>query len=270
MNEFIKKLMTEEEFNSVCIVDREAIEKEANFAEDMLSWPLVIRNHNLTEDTLRKFVDRLDWYRVSQYKNLTLEFINEFKDKLDWDELSRYHVFSEDQLIWYVDRIDWDLAPTFQPNVNEKVIEAVLNSSKKDELNWHGALCKVKFSEQFLKKYCDDIVKANKWEIVSYYQKLSEDFMEKFADTLNWNYLSQKQVMSRDFMIKHFDKINTAWAKKFQKNWDDNIEKDVEAYKILCNTDHKTIEQNFMSELKNLMEKYGYEMNTLKQLIINN
>lgn len=266
MNEFVKKLMTEEEFNSVYAMDRMAIEKEADFAKDAVSWTLIIRYCNLTEGTLRKFTDRLDWREVSQYKYLSNDFINEFKDKLDWHELSQYHQFSENQLIKYVDRIDWDRAPTYQPKVDEEVIEAVLNSPKKDELNWHGALVKVKFSEQFLEKHYDDIVKANKWELVAYFQDLSEKFMEKFADTLNWNYLSQKQHLSRNFMVKHFDKLNKFWLKQYQKNWDENIEKD---YELTKNSNAWLNDQNFLTDLRALLTKYGYDYNTVMQNVYN-
>ena len=268
MNEFIKNLMTEEEFNTVFPMDKMSIEKQAVLAKEAFNWTLAIRYGGLTEDTLRKFVDRLNWQEVSiSQKNMSPEFIEEFKDKLDWFELSQHHQFSENQLIWYVDRIDWDKAPTFQKKANEEVIEAVLNSPKKNELNWHGALCKIKFSEQFLEKHCDDIVKANKWEIVSYYQSLSEKFMEKFADKLNWNYISQKQVMSREFMIKHFDKINTTWAKQYQKNWDDEIVKDAETYKFIHAEDPKTIEEDFLKDLRNLIKKYGYDVTKFRELV---
>lgn len=50
---------------------------------------------------------------------------------------------------------------------------------------------------------------------------LSENFMEKFKDSLNWMYLTQYQKMSLDFLIKHNDKILVSWLeenKKINKN----------------------------------------------------
>jgi hypothetical protein len=50
---------------------------------------------------------------------------------------------------------------------------------------------------------------------------LSENFMEKFKDSLNWMYLTQYQKMSLDFLIKHNDKIVVSWLeenKKINKN----------------------------------------------------
>ena len=265
MNEFIKKLMTQEEFNSIAVMDRMAIERESILAKDALTWTLIIRYCNLTEDTLRQFADRLDWHEVSVVgKYLTKQFIEDFKDKLDWSELSQYHMFTKEQLLQYIDYIDWDRAPTFQPAIDEEVIDAVMASSKKDEFNWHGALVKVKMSETFLEKYA---VKANKWEIVSYYQNLSEKFMEKFADKLNWNYISQKQHLSRKFMVKHFDKLNALWLKKFQKNWDDDIEKEYEFYKAENNW---MKDQNLLNEVKVAFAKHGYDFDIFSKFFTNN
>lgn len=263
MNEFIKKLMTEEEFNSLNSLERMAIEAEARKANGYLDWHILTRYGNFTEDTVRKFADRIDWNEVSHYKHIREAFIEEFKDKLNWQELTQYHRFNKDQLLQYIDYIDWDRAPTFQPAIDEDVIDVVMASSKKDEFNWHGALVNIPMSETFLEKYA---VKANKWEIVSYYQDLSEKFMEKFADKLNWNYISQKQHLSRNFMVKHFDKLNKFWLKQYQKNWDDNIEKD---YKLSKDSNAWLNDQNFLTDLRALLTKYGYDYNTVMQNVYN-
>lgn len=258
--------MTEEEFNDLLEPTRMALEGEARKAEDynILSWSHIIRYCNLPDPVLRKFADRLDWFEVSQRHHLGADFVEEFKDKFDWSELTQYHRFNKDQLLQYIDRIDWDRAPTYQPDIDEEVIDAVMASSKKDEFNWHGALVNIPMSETFLEKYAD---KANKWEIVSYYQDLSEKFMEKFVDKLNWNYISQKQHLSRNFMVKYFDKLNTLWLKKFQKNWDDDIEKEYEFNKAKNNW---MKDQNFLNEVKVAFIKHGYDFDIFSKFFTNN
>lgn len=260
MNKFMKNLMTEEEFNSVNSMDREVLERQADVYKEDFNWRYACRYCNLTEDTLRKFADRVDWFEVSaNCKFLPTKFIESFKTKLDWRELSQHYPFSKSMLIQYVDYIDWDCAPTFQKSVDEEVIDTVLASSKKDELNWHSVAVLIKLSEKALEKYADYITKAQKWDIVSYYQDLSEKFILKYADKLNWNYISQKQHLSREFMVKHFDKINPTWAKQYQKNWDEDIEKEYNFFKTMNNP-------NFLTELKAVFTKYGYDYNIFNAL----
>ena len=254
----MKNLMTEEEFNSLYLVEQNAISNEVKRFEGYgnPSWINIVRHCNLSESTLRKFVDRFGkdaWIEVSCHP-LSEKFIDDFKQKLEWADVSQYTIFTKEQLIKYIDYIDWDRAPIYQKNVDEEVIDAVMASPKKDEFSWHGALVNVKMSEAFIEKYADEITKADKWEIVSWYQTLSEEFIEKYKDKLDWNYISQKQQMNRNFMIKHYDKINPVWCKRYQKNWDEEIEKEYNFIKTMNNP-------NFLTELKAVFTKYGYDYN---------
>lgn len=194
-----------------------------------------------------------NWMKIS-CQPLSEEFIDKHKDKLEWADVSQFTIFTKEQLLKYVNYIDWDRAPVYQKNVDEEVIDIVMASSKKNEFSWHGALVHVKMSEAFIEKYADEITKANKWDIVSYYQTLSEKFIEKYADKLNWNYISQKQNLSREFMVKHYDKLNPTWLKQYQKNWDEEIEKEYNFFKTMNNP-------NFLTELKAVFTKYGYDYN---------
>lgn len=265
MNEYIAKLMTEEEFNSLSKKEKNAIEKFSNLYKSTFDWLYLTNHGELTEDSIRKFADRVNWDIISERKNLTDKFIEDFKDKLNWVSFTRYQKFNKEQLIKYVNYINWDMAPVYQPLMDEEIIDVVMASPKKDELNWHGVAVMIKMSEQFIEKYADAITKANKWELISYYQTLSEEFMERHADILNWNYLCQKQNFSREFMVKHFDKLNTMWAKKYQKNWDDNIEKDYERYKL--NIDPENKNKRFLIELKELMDRYEYDKKDIEKLL---
>lgn len=219
------------DWENLCNSERENLTMDfIETFKDFVSWRIVTRYCNLSEDFMRKYADKVDWVEASSYKTLSPEFVEEFKDKFDWSDLSQHCQMSKEQLLKYVDRIDWDRAPTYQPKIDEEVIEAVLKSSKKDEFNWHGALVKVKMSEEFIEKHAADIDKANKWELVSYYQKLSPEFMDKYTDKMNWNYISQKQTLSEDFIRSHQNKLNPTWLLKFQ-NLSEAMKKEIGKWK---------------------------------------
>ena len=78
MNKFIKKLMTEEEFNSIAVMDRMAIETEARKANSYLDWHILTRYANFREDTIRQLADKVDWTEVSRYPHIREAFIEEF------------------------------------------------------------------------------------------------------------------------------------------------------------------------------------------------
>src|SRR5574343_1752697 len=61
-----------------------------------------------------------------------------------------------------------------------------------------------KLSEEFIEKYSDKI----NWHHISEFQKLSEKFIEKHCNKVNWWYISQYQKLSEEFIEKHFDNVD--------------------------------------------------------------
>ena len=55
------------------------------------------------------------------------------------------------------------------------------------------------------------------WINISYYQELSEDFIEKHKDRVNWNYISYCQKLSEDFIEKHMDRVDWDYISSRQK-----------------------------------------------------
>ena len=55
--------------------------------------------------------------------------------------------------------------------------------SELDNINWKKISQYEKLSEEFIEKFKD---KVNFWRI-SQYQKLSEEFIQKFQDKVNWH-----------------------------------------------------------------------------------
>ena len=46
------------------------------------------------------------------------------------------------------------------------------------------------------------------WNIISKFQKLSEDFIKEFKEIVNWNNISWKQKLSEDFIYDFQDKLD--------------------------------------------------------------
>jgi hypothetical protein len=65
------------------------------------------------------------------------------------------------------------------------------------------------------KKYPEEELEGNinlfneqDWNYISYYQDLSEDFIEKHLDEVDWDNISFNQKLSESFIKKHINKIN--------------------------------------------------------------
>ena len=66
-------------------------------------------------------------------------------------------------------------------------------------ISWHQ-----KLTEAFIEKYQDQI----NWRSISCYQKLSESFIEKFQNKVEWVYISHFQKLSESFKKKWKHKLN--------------------------------------------------------------
>jgi hypothetical protein len=74
-----------------------------------------------------------------------------------------------------------------------------------------------KLSEDFIEKYQDKV----DWESIPFFQELSEEFIKKFQDNVDWYYISECQKLSEDFVLNNFSKINIR-ALKENKYFDFN------------------------------------------------
>lgn len=46
------------------------------------------------------------------------------------------------------------------------------------------------------------------WSIISEHKKLTEDFIEKFADMVDWTRISEHQILSESFIERFADRVN--------------------------------------------------------------
>ena len=85
--------------------------------------------------------------------------------------------------------------------------------SKPNVLNWYYISEYQKLSEEFIEKFQDKV----DWYCISVYQKLSEEFITKFQYKVHWSYISQFQKLSEEFIEKFQDKLNWTYISKYQK-----------------------------------------------------
>jgi hypothetical protein len=87
-----------------------------------------------------------------------------------------------------------------------------------------------KLSEQFIEKYSDKVY----WNYISTYQNLSEEFIEKYSDKLIWLYISKYQVLSENFIRKHIGQIDINWLmynKNISEEFKNKIKKEISLLK---------------------------------------
>jgi hypothetical protein len=86
-----------------------------------------------------------------------------------------------------------------------------------------------KCSEKELEKNID-LFNQIEWNIISYSQKLSESFIEKYSHKLDWGWISIYQELSEKFIMKHLDKISVFWLME-NKKISNNIKKEIKTLK---------------------------------------
>ena len=90
-----------------------------------------------------------------------------------------------------------------------------------ENLDWSYISESQKLSEEFIERFADKV----EWYYISSYQKLSEEFIEKFADKVDWYYISFYQKLSEDFIEKFADKVDWYNISSYQKLSEEFIEK---------------------------------------------
>ena len=61
------------------------------------------------------------------------------------------------------------------------------------------------------------------WWKISYFPKLSEDFIRKFQDNVCWYFISVRQVLSEDFIREFQDKVVWTCISQYQELSEDFI-----------------------------------------------
>lgn len=146
----------------------------------------LIKHYNM-ECLIEDFAARADWFYVSQYRYLSEDFIREFQDRVSWAAISSKQKLSENFLREFQNKVFWFLFFYCQ-DYSDKIIEEFINGEIIDTscFNWAGfwdAICiKNSFSDEFLEKYKDSVC----WNNISYHRKLSLRIAKKYHNKISY------------------------------------------------------------------------------------
>ncbi len=72
--------------------------------------------------------------------------------------------------------------------------------------------------EKDVNKNVNLLIKKDCWIFISMYQKLSEEFIEKYKDKVDWCWISLHQKLSEKFIEKYQDKVWVVFDFQTSKN----------------------------------------------------
>lgn len=213
---------------------------EEKFIEEMKRFPnnvgYIINQYAFPEWLMEKYSEKLDWEAISKYQIFSENFAHKFSYRLNlFEATSKNNDFdfvttrwSDNFLRKFYKYLNWfylwgnrseeflrEFIPLATPlggvswgkilRGNNNLREAFLGEFIKVlDVN---ALCKYqKLSEEFLEKYAVYLP----WAIISRYQDhLSEKFIENHSDNMDWHCVAlyQKNI-SEYFLLKHKDKFH--------------------------------------------------------------
>ena len=156
-------------------------------------------------------------------------------------------------------------------NTIEELLE-VLGLTNENQINWHWISMYQKLSENFIEKYKNKV----NWISISMHQKLSEDFIEKHKDAVNWCWISTNQKLSEYFIEKYKDKVDWYCISKYQKLSENFIEKHADKVNWGFISKYQNLSENFIEKYKDnfyicaIKDSWHYKSTEFKkQAVIN-
>ncbi len=113
-------------------------------------------------------------------------------------------------------------------------------------INWNSISRYQKLSEEFIEKFQDKV----KWKVVLRYQELSEEFIEKFQNKVNWYWISIYQKLTEKFIEKFQDKINWKFISRHQKLSEEFIEKFQDKVDWTAISKHQKLSEEFIEKFR--------------------
>lgn len=141
---------------------------------------------------------------------------------------------------------------------NIEELEDYISSNELTSKNWHDISYHQKLTESFIEKYEDMIY----WGGVSYYQTISEGFIEKYKDKIYWGGISCNQKLSEGFIERFKDKVHWASILVHQKLSYDFLERNLYLYSLYLKEIDVSINKDIILELQNKY-KNKYEVDKL-------
>lgn len=196
-----------------------------------ISWDLISRDCELSNQDLEKYDDFLNWDVISKYQDITL---------FDFDK--------------YGEKINWHIA-LVENNLSIETI--ILNTKYFDECSWDVISKKYRLSSLFIRKFHQFL----NWNLVSKYQRLSSSIIEEFASKLNWYLISKYQDISNLNSEIYEEFALPDIARKFQNSknrlFSSNDDQISLSEKILLQNDNN--EQKIKIVLEHIIKHFGMQ-----------
>lgn len=129
--------------------------------------------------------ERLNWVFISREYDIDLDFIDKYKDKLSWGALSSRFANDDKFVDRFVKYVDFDVIQSFR-RIDESFIYKYAN-----HINWFRVDPNT-LSVDTVRKYRDLI----RWEYVSVYANLTDEFIIEFQNELYWTSLRERRDLS--------------------------------------------------------------------------
>lgn len=144
----------------------------------------------------------INWSFVSRHIELPEYFIRRYSKKVNWTNICRYQKLSEDFLVEFYEKLDWDYVWRYQ-NINESAISVLIDLDTVSSYKWENISHYQKLSEDFIRMYSDKL----DWEDICIYQKLSESFIDEFSHKVRWDAVYKYQNISGSFINDHYEQF---------------------------------------------------------------
>ena len=162
------------------------------------------------EDFVRQYIDFIDisFSFAAQVCKVSKNFIRQFANKWNDNDLF-YSVEPKDAPQFSYKCKDWLRMEVFLGDFDQQFLDRY-----KEEILWTELLQQKEFSIQFLEKNVDYFTVLDRenpnwqlWRSISYYQNLTDQFIQKYEDYLDWEMISCSQALSENIMLKYMDKL---------------------------------------------------------------
>lgn len=193
---------------------------------DKVNWVNFFRYHSAVfkqaslqerEDFIRQYQEQLGFQLsfAAQVCQVSIDFVRQHIDF--WVDNDLFYSIKTDHAEEFIDRVqDWERMFPFLLNFDQKFLERY-----RQNIDWKDLLEEKQFSDQFLNRNLDYFLWLNKkdkglciWKTLSYFQHLSDDFIQKYKNKLDWGLMSASQPFSENIMLKYMDKID--WEETVQ------------------------------------------------------
>ena len=179
----------------------------------LLNLPLILKNQQLGEDTLRTMIENkyistdTDFLMMIQTQQLSDSFLEHYQQKLNWSWISCYQVLSEETIRKFKDHVDWSFISFKQLLSVDFILEF------HDYIDWFTIMKNPFLRLDFIPR-CQQYLD---WDSVSLYMTLNIPLLKQYKDRLNWNLISSERVLTENKILQFEDELNFKLLLKNEK-----------------------------------------------------